>query len=144
MGGNPVNGETSKQLSFSELFIQMFPYYVEMGMSYEEYWRGPLWLVKSYREVNKLRREEEEAARHRQGAYFMQALRVAMSGFRKDKSSVEKYPDEPWPITEKEAKEREARDAKRRYFEMRDKLMAEAKQYREQKALSAQDAESDE
>ena len=71
----------------------MFPYYMNMGMSYEEYWRGPLWLVKSYREAYAMRVANDEWARHRQGAYFMQALAVAMSGFSKNKNSKEKYPE---------------------------------------------------
>lgn len=78
-----------------------------MGMSYDEFWNGPVWLAESYRKTYEMRKRNEEFARHRQGMYFMQALTVALQGFNKDKSQVVKYPDRPWPITEEEAQERE-------------------------------------
>ena len=107
MDGDAVEAEPS-QLTLTEFFIQMFPVYMSMGMSYDEYWNGPSWLAKSYREAHEMKRKQEEWARHRQGAYFMQALRVALSGFSKDKTHPEKYPDKPWPISEKDAREHEA------------------------------------
>ena len=95
-------------------------------MTYEEYWRGPLWLVKSYREAYDLKRKNEEWARHRQGAYVMQALRVAMSGFSKD-NVKEKYPADPWPLTEKEAQRIEAEKERAGYEKALAKRRAEVK-----------------
>ena len=105
MDGDAI--EAAPSLTITEFFIKMFPYYMEMGMSYREYWHGPAWLVKAYREAYEMRRKNEEWARHRQGAYFMQALSVALQGFSKDKTHKEKYPESPWPITQKEAIEQE-------------------------------------
>ena len=106
MDGDAVEAEPS--LTLTEFFIKMFPYYMSMGMSYKEYWHGPAWLVRSYREAYELRMKNEEWARHRQGAYIMKALIVVMQGFSKDKTHKETYPMEPWPITQREADERQA------------------------------------
>lgn len=38
----------------------------------------------------------------------MNALGVALQGFGKDKAHKERYPDEPWPLTKREAEERQA------------------------------------
>lgn len=127
MDGDPVEGEPSQEpvpQAFTEVFLRVFPQYLAMGMSYEEFWRGPASLAKSYREAQEMRRREEEWGRWRQGAYIYDALlRVApvmRASFGGGKVEPGKYPDEPWPLTEKEARERaEAREKENyeRYIE---------------------------
>lgn len=122
MDGEPVTGEPSEQnegggngevaaASYTELFDLVFPNYMAMGMSYEEFWRGPSILARYYRKTYEIRRKEEEWQRWRQGAYFYDALlRVApvmRAAFGKGKVEPGKYPEEPWPLTQKEADERE-------------------------------------
>lgn len=134
MDGDPVTGEPSEEpKSFSEIFADVFPYYLAMGMSYDEFWRGSPSLVRDYRKAHEIKLQREEWSRHRQGMYFMQALRVAMSGFAKDKSNPETYPQEPWPLTEKEAREQEQREARNRYNRMREKLLGEARAARKKR-----------
>ena len=87
----------------------MFPYYMTLGMSYDEYWHGPAWLCAAYREAHEMRMKREEWARYRQGAYIFEALLDAapvIKPFVKD-AKPGKYPDEPWPLTQQEADERE-------------------------------------
>lgn len=82
-----------------------------MGMTYDEFWRDHAILVKYYREAYELKRKTEEWARWRQAAYIYDSLlRVApvFRAFTKGHVEPGKFPEEPWPITEKEAKEREA------------------------------------
>lgn len=119
MDGDPVTGEPSPfreideekpDTNYTELFMKVFPEYMAMGMSYEEFWHGHSWLASAYRKAHKNKRAEEEWARWRQGAYIYDALlRVApvMRAFGKGKVEPGKYPDEPWPLTQKEAQDRE-------------------------------------
>ena len=124
MDGDPVTGEPSGQnesggdrevtaTSYTELFDMVFPSYMAMGMSYEEFWRGPSILARYYRKAYEIRRKDEEWGRWRQGAYIYDALlRVApvmRAAFGKGKVEPGKYPEEPWPLTQKEADEREQR-----------------------------------
>ena len=125
MDGEPVTGEPSQNqentggdgavaaLSYTGAFDSVFPAYMVMGMSYDEFWRGPAILAKYYREAYKMRKRDEEWARWRQGAYIYDALlRVApvmRASMSKSKVEPGKYPDEPYPLTAKEAKEREQR-----------------------------------
>lgn len=60
--------------SFTELFEHEFPYYLSIGMSYELYWYGDVWLTKAYREAHKLKMKQLNANLHLQGAYFYEAL----------------------------------------------------------------------
>ena len=106
MDGDAVTAEPS---TLTEFFIRMFPYYMTLGMSYDEYWHGPAWLCAAYREAHEMRMKNEEWARHRQGAYIYHAILCAapvIKPFVKD-AKPGKYPDEPWPLTQQEADERE-------------------------------------
>ena len=109
MDGDPVTeGTPSREYSsLTEVFITMCPYYMEMGMTYYEYWHMNTSVHKAYRDAYEIRRRNDEWARHRLGAYFMKALTVGLSGFNKDKSKHDTYPDQPWPMTQKEVDERE-------------------------------------
>ena len=110
MDGQPVKGEPSENISISRLFIDMFPQYLAMGMTYDEYWRGPAWLVKAYREAKSIRMHDEEWSRWRQGAYIYEALLCVAPALRAlSNGKVGEYSDEPWPLTEEEARECEER-----------------------------------
>lgn len=81
-----------------------------MGMTYDEFWHGSAILVKYYREAFEIKKRNDEWDRWRRGAYFYDALlRVApvmRAAFGKGNVEPGKYPEEPWPLTEKEAEER--------------------------------------
>ena len=99
-----------------------------MGMSYEEYWQGPAWLARAYREAFEIKRKQEEWARWRQGAYVFSAIMCAapvIKPFVKD-AKPGHYPDEPWPITETEAMEQEERREKENYERYLAKMNADS------------------
>ena len=108
MDGDDLESEPS-EITLSEFFIKMFPVYMAMGMSYDEYWNGPCWLARAYREAHQMKQRHEEWARWRQAAYIFNALLCVspmMKPFVKD-AKPGKFPDEPWPLTQKEADERQ-------------------------------------
>ena len=122
MDGEPVEGEPSENIdpiSLTEFFIRMFPHYKMMGMTYEEYWNGPAWLARACREAWNQQEHYKEWERWRQGMYFYDALLKAAPVMRTALSNTKvepgKYPDEPYPLTEKEAKEREEAREKANY-----------------------------
>lgn len=122
MDGNPVEGEPSNPennvSSFAEVLYQLCPQYMMMGMTYDEFWNRNTTCHKAYREAYKLRIQQEEWARWRQGAYIYDVLlRVApvLRPFAKGKVEPGKYPEEPYPLTEKEVKEREEAREKANY-----------------------------
>ena len=92
------------------MFKSVFPYYLSIGMTYAEFWKGSPWLAKAYREAWNIRQHEEEAARWRAGLYFYNALRCAplLVGFPKDtNANPGQYPDKPFPLTQEEADEQQ-------------------------------------
>ena len=123
--------------------MRMFPLYMTMGMSYEEYWQGPAWLAKAYRDAFEIRRKQEEWARWRQGAYVFNAILCAapvIKPFVKD-AKPGNYPDEPWPLTEEEAREQQERAQRNAYQKMKEKLFSEAKAERERRKEAAKKQE---
>ena len=112
MDGDAVEAEPSEPLTLAEIFAQAFPYYLSMGMSYDEFWHGAPSLVRAYRKAYDIRRHERNFELWMQGRYIFEALRCAplMVGVPDKGYKVPKgagYPDMPYPLTEKEATERE-------------------------------------
>ena len=148
MDGDDLASEPSDPQSIAEIFASAFPYYLSMGMTYEEFWLGPPTLVRDYRKAHTMRRQERNYEMWMQGRYIFEALHGAplVVGFPRKGSEKDApgYPNEPYPLSEKEAKERKERDARERYYKMRAKLMAEAKASREKKAEASAKKEASE
>jgi len=102
--------------------MQIFPMYLAMGMTYDEFWRGPVWYAEAFRKAHEAKLRQEEWNRWRQGAYIFHALLdaapVMRASFSKTKAEPGQYPDEPWPLTDKEVEEREERERREKYRTM--------------------------
>ena len=140
MDGDDLGSEPSQPITLTEFFMAMFPSYMVMGMSYEEYWEGPVWLAKAYREAYEIRQKREEWARHRQATYIFKALLCAapvLKPFVKDAKPGE-FPERPWPLTQKEADEqataRERENYKKALARRRAASDAEIKRRKEEAA----------
>ena len=85
----------------------MFPYYLSIGMSYEQFWEQDPWLVAAYRRANELTRQRKSEEMWVQGLYDFHAFSTALSNlnFGKTKKKPNKYMEEPIrviPYTEEE------------------------------------------
>lgn len=102
--------------SYTEVFEQLCPYYMSIGMSYDDFWNGDVSMVKAYRKANELRDRRHNQDMWLQGRYFYDALCAASPLFRftmkKGMIKPEPYTKEPYPITESELREKEEREAK--------------------------------
>lgn len=109
-GDDLAESEPSEPPSLAEIFTKAFPYYLAMGMTYDEFWRGSPSLVRAYRQAHDLKRHERNYDLWLQGRYIFEALRCAplLVGFP-DKNykppAGSGYPDRPYPLTDKEAQE---------------------------------------
>lgn len=141
MDGDPVDGEPSEPMSLVDVLVKLCPSYMAMGMTYDEYWHSNTAHHKAIREEYKIRKHNEEWARWRQGAYFYDALlRVApviRAAFGKGKVEPGKYPDQPWPLTEKEAREQEEARERENYFKAIAQRKAASEQRKQQRRMEA-------
>lgn len=83
-----------------------------MGMTYDEFWHGEPSLVKDYRKAHDMKRHEKNYELWLQGKYIFDALRCGPllvgfpeKGYKPPRGSG--YPDMPYPLSDKEAQERE-------------------------------------
>ena len=104
--------------SYADIFEQLCPYYMSIGMSYDEFWNGDVAMVKAYRVAYELKEKRRNQELWLQGMYFYEALCDASPLFRfsmkKGMIKPEPYLHEPYPITVAEVREREAREAVKR------------------------------
>lgn len=105
-------------LRYGETFEQLCPYYMSIGMSYDEFWNDDVSKVKAYRKAYELKEKRRNQELWLQGMYFYEALCDASPLFRfsmkKGTIKPEPYVKEPYPITEAEVREREEREARKK------------------------------
>lgn len=120
--GDPLTEKAeSRQKShrtYGEIFDELFPHYLLMGMTAEQYWDGESWLKKSYREAYKLRIENEAKIADRNnwylGQYFIAALQAVplfVAGFNTKGVTLPTYPEKP--ILEKAEEEKKEEDRRK-------------------------------
>ena len=67
----------ASQSSYTEQFEEQCPYYLSIGMTYEQFWDGDCWMVKSYREAHKLRNKRDNEQAWLIGRYVYDAVCAA-------------------------------------------------------------------
>lgn len=121
--GDGVDKETLSSFSFSDEFEKHLPYFLSVGMTYEQFYDGDVDLCKYYRKADELRKDRMNEKLWLQGLYIYDALiRVAPAFRAMGTSKPENYPDEPYPLTQKEMARREERDTKKRFEQMIEKM----------------------
>ena len=112
-------------LRYTTRFEEVFPFYLSIGMTPEQYWDDDCTLVRAYRDANEMRRDEQNYFAWLQGMYIYHALGDISPVYRTFKPSKPKpYLKEPLPLTEKESKERKERDERLRVEESRARFRA--------------------
>lgn len=104
--------------SFTDIFREVFPYYLAIGMSYELFWFGDPWLVKAYREAQEFRNQQKNQEMWVQGVYNLRAFREVIEAFsyglnQHKGAKPTPYPMEPLPFTEADQKLAEERNKQR-------------------------------
>lgn len=98
----------SKRPSFREVFEKEAAYYLSIGMTYEQYWYGDVWIVEQFREADRLRQERANMESWLNGIYHYDALCCALTNaFRKKSDKPAKYPEKPYELFKREKTEDE-------------------------------------
>ena len=88
---------------YSEQFERVCPFYMSIGMSYDEFWNGDNELPKMYRKAHKLKLREANQLAWLQGAYVYAAisdLAPALKAF--SKATPRKYMEKPFGLDDEE------------------------------------------
>ena len=93
--------------TYTEKFYELFPYYLSIGMTLEQYWEGDCTLVKYYRKAEELRNEKRNQELWLQGMYIYEALcdvSPILHAFAKKGAKPIPYTDHPYPLSDKQVK----------------------------------------
>lgn len=102
--------------AYTETFHAHFPYYLSIGMTYDQYWNGDPQLVKAYRRAAEISVERRNQEMWLQGMYIYDALCCAspiLRAFTKKGTKPVPYPKEPYPLTQESSERSEDNKDKR-------------------------------
>ena len=117
---------SSAPFTYTEKFYELFPYYLSIGMTYEQYWEGDCTLVKYYRKADEIRKERRNEELWLQGMYVYEAIcdvSPILHAFAKKGTKPVPYSAKPYSITEsqhrrdEEEKERKMAEKGKAYME---------------------------
>lgn len=109
---------TAPLKTYTEKFHELFPYYLSIGMTEEQYWDRDSTLVVAYRKAEELKTNRKNQEMWLQGAYVYEALcRVSplLHAFAKKGTKPVPYIAEPFAITEKQAECRQEEKEKKNF-----------------------------
>lgn len=104
--------------TYTKTFEDLFPYYLSIGMTEEQYWDRDCNLVKSYRKADEMAMERQNLHSWLQGKYFYDALCAVspvLHAFAKKGTKPQPYREEPYPITQHGVEEAHERKEKVAY-----------------------------
>ena len=102
------------RFAYTQKFYDVFPYYLAIGMTPEQYWEGDCELVRYYRKAAQIRQDLKNQDAWLQGMYVYQAignLAPILRAFAKKGVKAIPYPDQPFDFDPKQKAERQ--EAKR-------------------------------
>ena len=91
------------------MYAEIFPYYLSLGCSYNEFWNETAYIAAAYREADVFRSERVNYELWLQGLYFYEALADVSPLFRdwvKDAKALP-YASEPYALDQKTKEERD-------------------------------------
>ena len=102
----------TEQKTYTQIFEECFPFYLAIGMSFEEYWVRDPKLTQYYRKAYKIKQEEINNNAWLQGLYFYDALSCslhnALRGFGKNKLPPQNYAKKPYEFNKEKTEKEKA------------------------------------
>lgn len=124
-GGRSVND--SALSSLTEQFYEHLPFYLSIGMTFDQYWNEDCLLARYYRKAHRMKQQRRNQELWLQGAYFYEALAdiaPILHAFAKKGTKATPYVSEPFALTNEEVRERKQREEKLRYDQQKARLAA--------------------
>ena len=111
--------------TYTEKFYELFPYYLSIGMTPEQYWESDCTLVKYYRKAEEIRNEKRNQELWLQGMYIYEALcdvSPILHAFAKKGTKPTPYSEKPYALNAKQV-ERDEEEKQRKAIEKGKKIM---------------------
>lgn len=130
-------GETLKvspQQTIKEIFENACPYFMAIGMTYDDFWYKDPQIAKSFLKAHEIRQKQENQRLWLQGYYNYIAIAYVspiLNPFAKKGTKPIPYPSQPIPLTEEDIENKQENDRQNRLFKLKAKLQASVKENRE-------------
>lgn len=114
---NGVEEKSSAPFSYRKLFEEQCPFYMSIGMTYDEFWYGDPNRAIYYRKANELKKRQINEQMWLQGMYVYEAIcdvAPILVTIPSKNAKIQEYSYEPYALTAKEQKEREQKELERR------------------------------
>ena len=119
MGGELVtvspddpNKPNDKTKTYGEVFEELCPWYLSIGMSYDEYWNGPSEIARFYRQAYRLQEKRTDYNAWIQGRYIYEAIGalspILRTNLSKHEAKAGDYVEKPYLVLMEERKKDEA------------------------------------
>ena len=105
--------------TYTDKFYELFPYYLAIGMTYDQYWNDDPTLVKYYRKADSMKQARLNEQLWLQGMYIYEALcdvSPILHAYAKKGTKPKPYSEKPYAITKDERK-REVEELERKMVE---------------------------
>ena len=92
----------------SDIFKEVCPFYISIGVSYNDFWEGDLEIPRYYLKAYKMKTERDEWYMWKQGVYVYEALcdvSPIIHAFSKKGTKPLPYPTKPYGLEDKEKEE---------------------------------------
>lgn len=103
-----VESNEEKLSSFTEIFKEQCPFFMSIGMSYQEYWYEDCWIASYYLKAWRLKKEQKNEEMWLQGVYIYEAIcdvAPVLHAFSKKGTKPHPYPEKPYSLFKKSKKE---------------------------------------
>ena len=123
--GESEQKSSALPFTYTEKFYELFPYYLAIGMTYDQYWNDDPTLVKYYRNAAELQKERRNEELWLQGMYIYEALcdvAPVLNANAKKGTKPHPYSEKPYAITVSQRKQ-EAEEHARKVAEKGKRFM---------------------
>lgn len=132
-GRDDGGSRSALPITYTERFEELFPFYLAIGMTAEQYWDGDSQLVRAYRKAYDLKREIVNQDTWLQGLYIYEALCCVSPIFRALSKAKKPLPyrAEPYPLKTALSEMKEERREREKYNLIKEKMEAFAARFNE-------------
>lgn len=93
--------------TYTEIFHEVLPYYISIGMSIDEFYNQDVNLAKYYRQAHEIKEDRHNSHLWLQGMYIYDAISTSLYNVfcRTKGQQASSYPSKPYSLTNKQKEE---------------------------------------
>lgn len=101
--------DPAPSFAYRKAFEEVFPFYLSIGMTYEQFWEQDVNLVKAYRKAWEMKQDQKNHELWLQGLYIYEAVCAAspiFNAFAKKGTKPHPYRDKPYDLRQEDRKKK--------------------------------------